>query len=346
MSEPAENIALQAQDATPPTAGTGDDVAEFKEILAELEAKEAAENGEKPAPAKAKEPAEKKPEAANDDEPAPKKKGIEGKKTPAQYAAERVRTERDAARERLAEREAEVATLRAALASAESHAPGKLKELAEHGKTDEIATLMGFESWEALNSHIVRLYSSPEYKRIRELEKRDSERTKAEEDRVARETASRRAAEYQEQIKAATIEIGETLKGSENEVLALHAEYDPHFAAEVTRRIVAAGTDEDLEGIALRVAADGEKAYRALHKIYGDRPTEKDESSQEESPNRAGSQKKPEKPHKHVSRNSATEASAELPDELSDEEFYRTVGPRLMREAHQRDDEERRKKRA
>jgi hypothetical protein len=315
-------------------------VAGVENLLADYNAL-AAEKGEEPVNEPAPAPAAAPPAAAKPkEEPKPEKKGREGKKTAQDYALERIaqREQRLAAREQ--ELTAKVADLDAKLAEVGATSPAQLRALVESGKADDLAKTMGFDSWNALNDHFARLYASPEYKRIRDLEQTTARMAREKEERDQRERAAIADREWQETVQAAVAEVGDVLKGSGDEVLALHAE-DTDFCAEVTRQILQAGGNPDVEEIARKVASGAEKRYRQWHKVYGDRPASTAETATADPPTRAGS-KQPAKPQKHVSRQSATEASNPLPKEFTDAE-WKAFATAELRKAWNAEEEEKRR---
>lgn len=337
------SIEQQATPADPRVAGVENLLADYQALEAEAgTAPEAPEAKPDKAPEKVAEKPKEEP------------KKPEGKKTAAQYAADRIA----AKNARIAEKEAELTAkeqeLVRKLAEAGTTSPAALKAMAESGKADELAKAIGFESWEKLNDHFARLYSSPEYKRIRELEEKDRARDKADADaRASRDAEQLRAREAQ-QWADAQAEVGETLKGSDDAVFAKFGE-DDGFCAEVLRRVVESRGALDINDAARDVIfgvedEDGKLVTpgimhrtRAWTEILGDRLTVKAETAQAGTPTRPGS-KQVAKPQKHVSRQSATEAANPLPKEMTDAEWKQYATDELSRAWREQQEKERRER--
>lgn len=330
------SIEQQATPADPRMAVPEDLMAMYQAVEAEA-APDAPAEGKPAVEAKPDKPAEKQPEKAKEE---PKKP--EGKKTAAQYAADRIA----AKNARIAEREAQIATkeqeLAAKLAEAAATSPAALKALAESGKADEIAKLLGFKDWNEVNSHFARLYASPEYKRIRELETKAAERDKADADARAAREAERLRQEEAQQWADAQAETSETLKGSDDPVLAKFGE-DEGFCAEVLRRVVASRGERDIADAAQDVLDGIIERVRRWNEDLGDRLTVKAETAQAGTPTRPGS-KQVAKPQKHVSRQSATEAANPLPKEMTDAEWKAFATDELSRAWREQQEKERRER--
>jgi len=333
MTTGAAQLEQQAVTADPRVAGTEDLLAQFRAIEKEA--------GEAPAEEPAAEPAKAEPEKPKE-EAAEKPKKPEGKKTAAQYAADRIA----AKNARIEAREAELATkeqeLSRKLADADATSPAKLKALVESGRADDLAKTMGYESWEKLNDHFARLYASPEYKRIRELEAKDAAREKEIADARAAAEARQLQEREAQQWAAAQVEVGDTLKGNDDPVLAKFGE-DEGFCAEVLRRVVAGKGEKDIDEVAQEVLDGIVERVRRWKEDLGDRLSEKAETAAAGTPNRPGS-KQAAKPQKHVSRQSATEAANPLPKEMTDAE-WKAFGTAELAKAMRADEEARLKER-
>lgn len=315
-------------------AGTEDLMAEF----AAIEKAEGKESSLLPEiPEVSAKPGEEPPKP----EAKPKDEKPKGKKTAQDYALERVRAreERIAARE--AELMAKVADLDEKLSLADATSPAKLRALVESGKADDLAKTMGYDSWEKLNDHFARLYASPEYKRIRELEEKDRRRDAEIAARAEQERQQAQQREWVASVNAAVDEVSEALKANDDAVLAAFGE-DRDFCAEVTRLIIEDGKDPDIEQIASQVLERVRARHEAVSARFnsqGGRPTSRAETANAGTPNRPGS-KQVAKPQKHVSRQSATEASNPLPKNMTDDEWL-AYGKAEMAKAFRADAEER-----
>jgi hypothetical protein len=323
--------ALPAEPATPESEDSVSLLADFNAVVAELgEAGDDADDDEPAAPVRGKDGKflpKDKADAKPKEEPAkvePEKDEPQGKVPPAERA--QFREEKRRERAKLAQERQALEQQRAELNALASqvHASPKLRELAEAGRGDELAQALGYKDWNGINDHFARSFASPEYRRIRQLEQ-EREAEKAELAQQQQSWQQRQQAEQRAQWEAqATGEIADHLKAGADESLAALAE-DPAFAEAVLRTMVSAKDrheDLDIDEAADIVRELARKRYEHMQKAFGGRPTSQGEASQGAIPNRAGSKTQPARPvNKHVPRNSATEASPPVNEELTDEEW-------------------------
>lgn len=339
--------AVPAVEATLP--GTENLVAELAAIAAEMGETEPAETAteteaEPVAPVRGKDgkfkpKAEAKAETEESADPeAPADKEAEGNPTIAERA--KFRAEKRAAREALAAERAQVESEKQRLGQEFQEAlrrienekqgiAGKLASMFENGQYDEFVKALGIkgvESWEQLNDHAARSFASPEYRRVREQEKK-LEQLKAEREAEKAENARRQQEWEREQERrqlaaneaAAIAELDGMLKSSADTAVATLAE-DPQFARAVLAVIQG---DEDLTvDQAAQVVVKTARAHHArLVKAFGVQTPSKSEAGKPASPDRAGSQKQLVRPNKHVSRTTASEASPPADQELTQEQW-------------------------
>ncbi len=340
--------------------GTGDLLAEFNAIEKEMgEAANDADGdaGEKAAleaakPVKDAKPAEKKPAEA-------KPKETDGKPTIAERAA--FRAEKREAREKaeareaaiyqreqlIKQREAEIAQERE---TALKNAPAKLRELFEAGDLDGFVKQLGIkgvDSWEKANDHAARLFASPEYRRVRDvelkLEAEKAERAREKEERGRQEQAAQQRAEAarEQELRAqAAVEVGDMLKTAEDPDIAGLASVDPRFNAAVLDEVLRSRCDVAEAAETIRDKARAH--YDALHKVFGSQTPSKSEAvdpkGKPASPVRAGSQKQLARPNTHVSRTTASEAAPPADENLTDAQWL-ALAHQEMKSAYRQEQE-------
>lgn len=352
--EPTETdraIAEGARISTPAGGEQENLLAEFRAIQAELggpedEEADAASVGvsleevdEEKAKAKATPPKGKDGKFVKADK-AGEKTGTEGKLT----VKERVelREERRKAKEALAGREQQLSQREAAFTAKEAalSQSAKARELYEAGDYDGAAkAAFGATSWNEMNDVAARAFASPEYKRVKALEERDKVReAERERERQANMSASQQARE--QKILGdfrATLDV--SLPKAEDETIAALAAEDPDFVAAVFDTVVAAarrGEDLDPIEVAEEIVESARARFAKMQKVFGGRPASAVEAARAATPTRAGSTQQPVKPHKHVSRSTATEASA--PAEFENDQDWIAFGAKALRRAHLEDE--------
>lgn len=350
MPEPTATdraIAEGARVSTP--EGAENLLAEFRAIQAELggpedEEVEAAQLGqvleettEKPAPTKGKDGRFVKGEKA----PEKGKSGTEGTVN----RAERAAFERQARRDAKAAVAAQESTLsqRAFQLQQREQAVAemaKARQLFDAGDYDGAAkAAFGAASWNDLNDQAARAFASPEYRRVKALEKQTQDMAaERERERQASMTAQQQARE-QKVLGDFHANLAETLPKAEDATVAALAEHDPSFVEAVFNRVVAAarqGEDLDPLEVAEEIVEHARAHFERVSKVFGGRPTSMVEATRVASPDRAGSKQQPVKPQKHVSRSTATETSA--PPEFENDAEWVAFGTKALKRAHLEDE--------
>ena len=365
--------AIPASEATLP--GTADLLAEFRAIEAEMgEGGEATETEAAPETPAANETPERdasgkfvkkdaKAEPAKDSKEAGKEKPKaaakenDGKPTIAERAQFREekrewRAKAEASEAQLRQYEqqlrAEKAALDAAKAKAIEEAPAKLRELFERGDADAMVKALGIDgidSWEKINDHFARQFASPEYRRVREVERKLAE-TQAEAKRKEEEQAQRAqayAAQQEQQREAAlreraTVEIADALKAAEDPEIAGLSATDPRFNGAVLAEVLRSRCDISEAAETVRDMARAH--YIELHKVFGTQTPSKSEAGSPATPVRAGRPQQLARPNKHVSRSTASEASPPADENLTDAQWL-ALANQDMKAAFRQEQEER-----
>lgn len=311
--------ALPGAPASPAAPDTADLVAELAAVSAELgdagadepEAEAAPERG---ADGKFKAKAEAAPEK-------PEEERAEGRPTTQERFKFREKQRQLKARE--AAVQAENAQLRAEYqritAELESASPAKLRAMLDNADADGIARALGRKSWSEVNDHLVRAFADPGFRQNQELKARvaaiEAEKQAALEQHQQRLSHEQRVAAEKE----AVVQITEVLSGSQiGELVALSE--DPDFATAVMRRCVHNG-DDDIESAAQEIADEARARFSVWLKAFGGQPSAKAETGRPVVTSRAVTSKTPVRPNKHVNRSQATEASPQLDDDLTDEQW-------------------------
>lgn len=104
----------------------------------------------------------------------------------------------------------------------------------EAGDFDSFAKALGRQDWNELNKEVLAAYNDPNFKRLRELEKRERERQEAEQRRQQEAEARQRAEQREREMLAYKAELSKQMSSSENRVVQALAD-DPRFVEAVFR---------------------------------------------------------------------------------------------------------------